>query len=55
LSPKGEGIPKISHRVLADMVGTTRARTSALMNRFRRQGLIAYNGGIKVHSSLRTR
>lgn len=49
---KGGRIPKISQRVLANMVGTTRGRTNLLMNRFRKRGFIGYNGGIKVHSSL---
>jgi CRP/FNR family cyclic AMP-dependent transcriptional regulator len=45
-------VPKISQEVLAEMVGTTRARVSFFMNRFRKMGLIQYNGGIKVHNSL---
>lgn len=53
LSTKDGRIPKISQRVLANMVGTTRSRTSSLMNRFKKRGLVSYNGGIKVHSSLR--
>jgi hypothetical protein len=34
------------------MVGTTRSRVSFFMNRFRKLGLIEYNGRIKVHKSL---
>jgi hypothetical protein len=34
------------------MIGTTRARVSFFMNRFRKLGLIDYNGQIEVHSSL---
>ncbi len=34
------------------MIGTTRARVSYFMNKFRRLGFISYNGGIEVHSSL---
>jgi hypothetical protein len=34
------------------MVGTTRARVNFFMNRFRQLGLIDYNGGLEVHSSL---
>ena len=45
-------IAKISQETLAEMIGTTRARTSFFMNKFRKQGFIEYNGGIKVHSSL---
>jgi hypothetical protein len=45
-------IPKISQETLAEMVGTTRSRVSFFMNRFRKLGLIEYNGGIHVHKSL---
>jgi len=45
-------IPKISQETLAEMVGTTRARVNFFMNRFRQMGLIHYNGGLQVHSSL---
>jgi CRP/FNR family transcriptional regulator, cyclic AMP receptor protein len=42
----------LSQEVLADMVGTTRSRVSFFMNRFRKRGLISYNGKIEVHRSL---
>jgi CRP-like cAMP-binding protein len=45
-------IAKISQEMLAEIVGTTRARVSFFMNRFRRLGFIDYNGGLQVHSSL---
>jgi len=48
-------IPKISQETLAEMIGTTRARVSFFMNKFRKLGLIDYNGGLQglqVHSSL---
>jgi CRP/FNR family cyclic AMP-dependent transcriptional regulator len=45
-------IPKISQEVLAEMVGTTRARVNFFMNRFRKLGFIGYNGSIQVHPSL---
>jgi CRP-like cAMP-binding protein len=45
-------IPKISQETLAGMVGTTRARVSHFMNKFRKLGFIDYNGGLLVHSSL---
>jgi CRP/FNR family transcriptional regulator, cyclic AMP receptor protein len=45
-------IAKISQETLAEMVGTTRARVSHFMNKFRKLGFIDYNGGIEVHSSL---
>jgi len=34
------------------MVGTTRSRVSFFMNRFRKLGLIEYNGRIRVYKSL---
>jgi CRP-like cAMP-binding protein len=46
-------IPKISHQVLADMVGTTRQRINLFMNRFRKRGFIDYDGGLEVRQSLR--
>jgi hypothetical protein len=45
-------IPKISQETLAEIVGTTRARVSFFMNKFRKLGPIKYNGGLQVHSSL---
>jgi len=44
--------PNISQETLAEMIGTTRSRVSFFMNRFRKLGLISYNGKIEVHSSL---
>ena len=49
---KMESIPKISQEVLAARVGTTRSRINFFMNRFRKLGLIEYNGGLKIHSAL---
>ena len=45
-------VPKVSHEMLAEMIGTTRSRVSFFMNRFRKLGFIHYNGGLQVHSSL---
>jgi CRP/FNR family transcriptional regulator, cyclic AMP receptor protein len=45
-------IPKISQETLAEMIGTTRSRVSFFMNRFKKMGLIHYNNGLHVHSSL---
>ena len=47
-------IPKISHQVLADMVGTTRQRVNLFMNRFRKKGFISYDAGsgLEVRQSL---
>jgi CRP/FNR family transcriptional regulator, cyclic AMP receptor protein len=55
LSGKGGRVPKISQGLLANMVGTTRSRINMIMNRFRKRGFIAYNGGITVRSSLRAK
>jgi CRP/FNR family cyclic AMP-dependent transcriptional regulator len=43
---------KISQEMLAEMIGTTRARVSFFMNKFRKLGFIDYNGKLEVHSSL---
>jgi CRP-like cAMP-binding protein len=45
-------IPKISQETLAEMVGTTRARVSFFMNKFRKLGFVSYDGGLEVHSAL---
>ena len=45
-------LAKISQETLAEMIGTTRSRVSFFMNKFRKMGLISYNGHIEVHSSL---
>jgi CRP-like cAMP-binding protein len=43
---------KISQEMLAEMIGTTRARVSFFMNRFRKLGFIDYKRHIEVHNSL---
>jgi CRP/FNR family cyclic AMP-dependent transcriptional regulator len=45
-------VPKISQEILAARVGTTRSRINHFMNKFRKLGLIEYNGELKVHSAL---
>ena len=45
-------LAKISQETLAEMIGTTRSRVSAFMNKFRKLGLIDYNGRIEIHRSL---
>ena len=52
-----EGSPQpisttVSQETLAEMIGTTRSRVSHFMNKFRKLGLITYNGHIEVNSSL---
>ncbi len=43
---------KVSQGTLAEMIGTTRSRVSFFMNRFRKMGLIDYNGSMHVHRTL---
>jgi CRP/FNR family cyclic AMP-dependent transcriptional regulator len=46
-------IARISQETLAEMIGTTRARVSFFMNKFRKLGFIDYNPrGLHVHTSL---
>jgi CRP-like cAMP-binding protein len=42
----------INQGTLAEMIGTTRSRVSFFLNKFRKLGLISYNGKIEVHRSL---
>jgi CRP/FNR family cyclic AMP-dependent transcriptional regulator len=45
-------IPRINQDELAEVVGTTRARVSYFMNRFRDKGFVDYNGELTVRRSL---
>jgi CRP-like cAMP-binding protein len=46
-------VAKMSQEMLAEIVGTTRARVNFFMNKFRKLGFIDYDGGgLRVHSSL---
>jgi CRP-like cAMP-binding protein len=47
-------IPFLRHEILAEMVGTTRSRINHFMNKFRKMGLIDYNGGLTVRTELLT-
>ena len=47
-------LPKVSQETLAEMIGATRSRVNFFMNKFRKLGLIEYNGTLKVNSSLLT-
>jgi CRP-like cAMP-binding protein len=47
-----KAIPKISFEALAQMVGTTIARVSFFMKKFRKLGFIDYNGELKINNSL---
>jgi CRP/FNR family cyclic AMP-dependent transcriptional regulator len=42
-------IPRLSHQTLADMIGTTRPRVTFFMNKFRKLGLLEYNGQLRVN------
>ncbi|MGA2860033.1 MAG: Crp/Fnr family transcriptional regulator [Candidatus Sulfotelmatobacter sp.] len=46
-------VTDMSQETLATIVGTTRGRVNFFMNKFRKLGLIDYNGGIRIHKSLR--
>jgi CRP-like cAMP-binding protein len=45
-------ITHISQGTLAEIVGTTRPRISHFMTKFRKLGLISYDGHLQVHASL---
>jgi CRP/FNR family cyclic AMP-dependent transcriptional regulator len=45
-------IPMLSHETLAEMVGTTRSRVTHFMNKFRKLGLIDYNGKLTVRTEM---
>jgi CRP/FNR family cyclic AMP-dependent transcriptional regulator len=45
-------IPPIAQEALAQMIGSTRPRVNAFMNRFRKLGFIEYDSRIRVHKSL---
>jgi CRP-like cAMP-binding protein len=47
-------LPRVSHEMLAEMIGTTRPRVNFFMNKFRKLGFIEYNGGLKINRSLLT-
>lgn len=53
-SKPNSAILKVSQGTLAEMIGTTRSRVSFFMNRFRKMGLIDYNGSLQVHRELLT-
>jgi CRP/FNR family cyclic AMP-dependent transcriptional regulator len=43
---------KVNQETLAGMIGTTRSRVNFFMNKFRKLGLIDYNGKLEVHRPL---
>jgi CRP/FNR family transcriptional regulator, cyclic AMP receptor protein len=44
-------IPKVSQETLAEMIGTSRSRVNIFMNKFRKLGLIQYDGSIHVDTN----
>jgi CRP-like cAMP-binding protein len=44
-------LPKMSQETLAEMIGATRSRVNFFMNKFRKLGLIEYNGHLRIYSS----
>ena len=51
---KSDSALKVSQSTLAEMVGTTRPRVSKFMNEFKKNGLVSYNGGLKINKTLLT-
>jgi CRP/FNR family cyclic AMP-dependent transcriptional regulator len=47
-------LSKVSQEMLAEMIGATRPRVNFFMNKFRKLGLVQYNGGLKIDKSLLT-
>jgi CRP/FNR family transcriptional regulator, cyclic AMP receptor protein len=48
-----EPIPvKVNQETLAALIGTTRSRVNFFMNKFRKLGLIDYNGKVEVHKAM---
>lgn len=43
---------RISQRTLAEMIGTTRSRVNFFMNKFRKLGLISYDGTVTINNAL---
>ena len=40
-------LPEMSQEMLAEMIGTTRARVISFMNKFRKLGFIEYGHGLR--------
>jgi CRP-like cAMP-binding protein len=48
-TPTDAPIPALSHETLSEMIGTTRARVTHFMNKFRKMGLIDYHGDVNTN------
>jgi CRP-like cAMP-binding protein len=46
-------VTHLSQQDLASMIGTSRQRVNALMQRFKKLGLVDYSHGLRVHGSMR--
>ena len=42
----------LNHETLAEMIGATRSRVNFFMNKFRKLGLIKYNGKLEIQKAL---
>jgi CRP/FNR family cyclic AMP-dependent transcriptional regulator len=51
LGPEPISIP-VTQETLAELIGTTRSRVNFFMNKFRKLGLINYNGKLEVNQAL---
>jgi CRP/FNR family cyclic AMP-dependent transcriptional regulator len=43
---------KVNQETLAEIIGATRSRVNFFMNKFRKLGLIKYNGKLEVQKAL---
>jgi CRP/FNR family transcriptional regulator, cyclic AMP receptor protein len=48
-----QAVSNLSQQDLANMIGSTRQRVNALMQRFREMGFVDYSRGLRIHSSIR--
>jgi CRP-like cAMP-binding protein len=48
-----QAVPNLSQQDLANMIGATRQRVNALMQRFRELGFVDYSRGLRIHRSIR--
>ena len=51
VGPETVSIP-VSQETLAELIGTTRSRVNVFLNKFRKLGLISYNGKLEVRRAL---
>ena len=53
-TPRAQGGPyrTVTKKAAPDLEDATRARVNFFMNKFRKMGLLDYNGDLEIHSSL---